>query len=136
MATTHYSELKTYALSTDGVENASCEFDVATLRPTYRLTIGIPGKSNAFAIASKLGLPDYIINSAKDQIDSDAIDMETLLADLEASKRSMQEDEKAIEAYKQEIESLKESLQKKEENLDTKKAEILKKQGRSQRHNR
>lgn len=127
MATTHYSELKTYALSTDGVENASCEFDVATLRPTYRLTIGIPGKSNAFAIASKLGLPDYIINSAKDQIDSDAIDMETLLADLEASKRSMQEDEKAIEAYKQEIESLKESLQKKEENLDTKKAEILKK---------
>lgn len=130
MATTHYSELKTYALSTDGVENASCEFDVATLRPTYRLTIGIPGKSNAFAIASKLGLPDYIINSAKDQIDSDAIDMETLLADLEASKRSMQEDEKAIEAYKQEIESLKESLQKKEENLDTKKAEILKKQGK------
>ena len=127
MATTHYSELKTYALSTDGVENASCEFDVATLRPTYRLTIGIPGKSNAFAIASKLGLPDYIINSAKEQIDSDAIDMETLLADLEASKRSMQEDEKAIEAYKQEIESLKESLQKKEENLDTKKAEILKK---------
>ena len=127
MATTHYSELKTYALSTDGVENASCEFDVATLRPTYRLTIGIPGKSNAFAIASKLGLPEHIITSAKEQIDSDAVDMETLLADLEASKRSMQEDEKAIEAYKQEIESLKESLKKKEENLDAKKAEILKK---------
>ena len=127
MATTHYSELKTYALSTDGVENASCEFDVATLRPTYKLTIGIPGKSNAFAIASKLGLPDYIINSAKEQIDSDAVDMETLLADLEKSKRSMEEDEKAIEAYKKEIEDLKESLKTKEENLDTKKAEILKK---------
>ena len=127
MATTHYSELKTYALSSEGVENVSCEFDVATLRPTYKLTIGIPGKSNAFAIASKLGLPDHIITSAKEQIDSDAIDMETLLADLEASKRSMEEDEKAIEAYKQEIKSLKESLQKKEENLDTKKAEILKK---------
>ena len=127
MATTHYSELKTYALSSEGVENASCEFDVATLRPTYKLTIGIPGKSNAFAIASKLGLPDHIITSAKEQIDSDALDMETLLADLEASKRSMEEDEKAIEAYKQEIKSLKESLQKKEENLDTKKAEILKK---------
>lgn len=127
MATTHYSELKTYALSTSGVENASCEFDVATLRPTYKLTIGIPGKSNAFAIASKLGLPDYIITSAKEQIDSDAVDMETLLADLEASKRSMEEDEKEIEAYKLEIESLKESLKKKEENLDTKKAEILNK---------
>ena len=127
MATTHYSELKTYALSTGGVENASCEFDVATLRPTYKLTIGIPGKSNAFAIASKLGLPDYIIDSAKEQIDSDAIDMETLLADLEKSKRSMEEDEKAIEAYKKEIEDLKESLKTKEENLDTKKAEILKK---------
>ena len=127
MATTHYSELKTYALSTSGVENASCEFDVATLRPTYRLTIGIPGKSNAFAIANKLGLPDYIITSAKEQIDSDAVDMETLLADLEASKRSMEEDEKEIEAYKLEIESLKESLKTKEENLDTKKAEILNK---------
>lgn len=127
MATTHYSELKTYALSTDGVENASCEFDVTTLRPTYKLMIGIPGKSNAFAISSKLGLPDYIIKSAKEQIDSDAVDMETLIADLEKSKRSIEEDEQAIENYKKEIESLKKNLEAKEENLDAKKSEILQK---------
>ena len=127
MATTHYSELKTYALSTEGVENASCEFDVASLRPTYKLMIGVPGKSNAFAISSKLGLPDYIIQSAKENIDSDAIDMETLIADLEKSKLSIEADEKAIEEYKKEIEELKTRLKEKEENLDTKKAEILRK---------
>ena len=127
MATTHYSELKTYALSTEGVENASCEFDLASLRPTYKLMIGIPGKSNAFAISSKLGLPDYIISAAREQIASDAIDMETLIADLENSKRSIEEDERAIENYKKEIEELKKSLETKEENLDTKKAEILRK---------
>lgn len=127
MATTHYSELKTYALSTEGVENASCEFDVASLKPTYKLTIGIPGKSNAFAIASKLGLPDYIIQSAREQIDSDAIDMETLLADLENSRRTMEADQLSIATYKAEIEELKASLKTKEEDLDTKKAEILQK---------
>lgn len=127
MATTHYSELKTYALSTDGVENASCEFDVASLRPTYKLMIGVPGKSNAFAISSKLGLPSHIIQSAKEQIDSDAIDMETLIADLEKSKLSIEADEKAIENYKKEIEELKNTLKEKEENLDLKKADILKK---------
>ncbi len=127
MATTHYSELKTYALSTEGVENASCEFDVASLRPTYKLMIGVPGKSNAFAISSKLGLPSHIIQSAKEQIDSDAIDMETLIADLEKSKLSIEADEKAIESYKKEIEELKNTLKEKEENLDSKKAEILKK---------
>lgn len=127
MATTHYSELKTYALSTEGVENASCEFDLASLRPTYKLMIGVPGKSNAFAISKKLGLPDYIIQSAKEQIDSDAIDMETLISDLEKSKLAIEADQQAIETYKKEIEDLKKSLSDKEENLDTKKAEILKK---------
>ena len=86
MATTHYSELKTFAMSTPGVENASCEFDVATLQPTYKLMIGIPGKSNAFAIAKKLGIDDSIIESAKANIDSDTVDFETLIADLERSK--------------------------------------------------
>ncbi len=127
MATTHYSELKTYALSTDGVENASCEFDLASLRPTYKLMIGVPGKSNAFAISKKLGLPEYIITTAKEQIDSDSVDMETLISDLEKSKLAIEADQKAIEDYKKEIESLKKSLETKEENLATKKAEILSK---------
>lgn len=127
MATTHYSELKTYALSTEGVMNASCEFDLASLRPTYKLMIGIPGKSNAFAISSKLGLPDFIIDSAREQINSDSVDMETLIADLERSKLSIEADEKAIESYKNEIETLKKSLEEKEQSLDEKKAEILRK---------
>ncbi|MBQ8316815.1 MAG: endonuclease MutS2 [Lachnospiraceae bacterium] len=127
MATTHYSELKTYALSTEGVENASCEFDLASLRPTYKLMIGVPGKSNAFAISKKLGLPEHIITTAREQIDSDAIDMETLISDLEKSKLAIEADQKAIETYKKEIEDLKKSLSDKEENLDTKKAEILRK---------
>ncbi len=127
MATTHYSELKTYALSTDGVENASCEFDVASLKPTYKLMIGVPGKSNAFAISSKLGLPDYIITSAREQLDNDAVDMETLIADLEKSKRSIEEDKKAIEEYKAEADALKKRLQEKESELTTKKSEILQK---------
>ena len=127
MATTHYSELKTYALSEDGVENASCEFDVASLKPTYKLMIGVPGKSNAFAISKKLGLPDYIIESAKEQIDSDAVDMETLIADLEKSKLAIEADKEAIETYKKEIEDLKKSLEAKEDTLDTKKADILRK---------
>ncbi len=125
MATTHYSELKTFALSTDGVENASCEFDVATLRPTYRLLMGIPGKSNAFAISKKLGLPDYIIEDAKNSIDSTQLDMETLISDLEKSRIAIEEDRKAAENYKAEIETLKRRLAEKEEKFDKKKTEIL-----------
>lgn len=125
MATTHYTELKTFALSETGVENASCEFDVATLRPTYKLMIGIPGKSNAFAISKRLGLPEYIIEHAKTQIDSSAVDMETLIADLEESRKSVEKDKAAIAAYKAEIEVLKQSLTEKETALNEKKAEIL-----------
>lgn len=127
MATTHYSELKTFALSAPGVENASCEFDVATLKPTYRLMIGIPGKSNAFAISSKLGLPDYIIEDAKAQLASDAVDMESLIAELEKNKLAIEADKNAIESYKKEIEALKKDLAAKNENLDAKRADILEK---------
>lgn len=127
MATTHYAELKTYALSTDGVENASCEFDLASLKPTYRLMIGVPGKSNAFAISSKLGLPSYIIDDARAGIDNNAIDMETLISDLEKSKRSIEEEQRAIEEYKKEIEELKTTLKDRESNLEAKKSQILQK---------
>ena len=125
MATTHYSELKTFAMSTPGVENASCEFDVATLQPTYKLMIGIPGKSNAFAIAKKLGIDDSIIESAKANIDSDTVDFETLIADLERSKREIEQDKADIARLKEDAKQLQERAQMKDSELSDKKSEIL-----------
>lgn len=126
MATTHYSELKVYALSTEGVCNASCEFNVETLRPTYRLLIGIPGKSNAFAISSKLGLPNYIIEDAKELIGKQDKSFEDLLSDLEASRITIEKEQDEITRYKEEIEQLKKNLARKNESLDANKDRILK----------
>ncbi len=125
MATTHYSELKIYALSTSFVENACCEFNMETLQPTYRLLIGIPGKSNAFAISSKLGLPDEIIAAAKEQISKEDESFEDVIADLEQSRITIEKEQREIAEYKAKIRTLQEQLQHKNEKIDQAKDRIL-----------
>lgn len=125
MATTHYSELKIYALSTPFVENACCEFNVETLRPTYRLLIGIPGKSNAFAISSKLGLPDDIILAAREQIGKEDESFEDVIADLEQSRVTIEKEQREIAEYKARIRTLQEQLQQKNEKIDAARDRIL-----------
>ena len=127
VATTHYSELKIFALSTEGVQNACCEFDVATLAPTYRLLIGIPGKSNAFAISGKLGLPQYIIDGAKESLASEDVAFEDVISDLEKSRVTIEREKLELEEYKKEVEDLKNQLKAKNERLDERSDNILQK---------
>lgn len=125
IATTHYAELKMYAMNTEGVENGCCEFDLETLSPTYRLLIGIPGKSNAFAISERLGLPGYLIDQARSQIDATAIDFENMLSELEKNKAEIEKEQAALIQTKQEIEELKNRLQEKQDHIKEKRNEML-----------
>ena len=125
MATTHYSELKVFALSTENVENACCEFSVETLRPTYKLLIGIPGKSNAFAISKRLGLQDYILDSAKEFISQDEARFEDVITDLEISKKSVRYEQERAEQYRKEAEELKKEVERQKEKTKQQKEKIL-----------
>ena len=127
MATTHYSEIKLYALTTPGVENACCEFDVASLKPTYRLLIGVPGKSNAFAISKRLGLPEYLIDDAARRMDAEDIHFEDIISDLETSRATIRKEQEEIARYKKEITDLKAELKAKQQRLDERTDKIIKK---------
>ena len=127
LATTHYAELKAYAMRTEGIVNASCEFNVETLQPTYRLMVGIPGKSNAFAISQKLGLPNYIIETAKEQLSQDAKNFEDLLSDLEQSRMQLRKEKEASDLLRQQLEKEKSELRDREKQFEKRREELLQK---------
>ena len=125
LATTHYAELKLYAMRTEGIVNASCEFDVETLQPTYRLLVGIPGKSNAFAISQKLGLPGYIIETAKEQMSQETRNFEDVLTDLEDTRRRNAKQQEQLDKMKADLERRSRELKQKEDSLEERRRKIL-----------